>query len=48
MESSGMNTPHPFEKLMKKIESEKHPILPTLNHKVDVYKTNPDKKKKPI
>lgn len=24
------NTEHPFEPLMKKIEAEKHPILPTL------------------
>ena len=39
---------HPYKDLMLSLQSQKHPILQVLNSQSEVYKPNPEKKKKPI
>ena len=39
---------HPFKPLLDKFKDDKHPILQTVNSQHEVYKTNPEKKKKPL
>jgi hypothetical protein len=39
---------HPYKDLMLSLQSKKHPILQVLSLQSEVYKPNPEKKKKPI
>ena len=48
LKASKTNDEHPFKPLLEKFKDDKHPILQTVNSQNEVYKTNPEKKKKPL
>lgn len=39
---------HPYVQLLKNLKLKKHPILQVIQPQNDIYKTNPEKKKKPV
>lgn len=48
IETSLHSDEHPFAKILSKFKQDKHPILQVIQPQNEVYKTNPEKKKKPI
>ena len=48
MKASRQEDEHPFKPLLERFRDDKHPILQTVNSQHEVYKSNPEKKKKPL
>jgi hypothetical protein len=48
LQSNRVSEDHPFIPLLRTLRSRKHPILQVINPQNDVFKSNPEKKKKPI
>lgn len=48
MNASHTSEDHPYTPMLHALKAKKRPILQVIAPQTDVYKTNPEKKKKPI